>query len=196
MGVAVQLLFKNHRLLILMCQTRALRTEVPKSTMLLFLLVLVCPSLSWRINPSPALSKMTTTSSLETSTGREHCQTTSCTEEGLFPEGVCHPDFCQCDCTPTASSGSLRSCLDSLKHCEEGTFFNTITQVCDWPWNNPECSNPGTHSSTTTTSSPTTTNTTTSTTTTTTTTMTTTTTTTTMTMTTTTTSTTTSTTTT
>ena len=85
--VAEELLFKNHRLLILMCQTRALRTGVPKSIMLLFLLVLVCPSLSWRINPSPALSKMTTTSSLEISTGREHCQTTSCTEEGLFPEG-------------------------------------------------------------------------------------------------------------
>ena len=85
--VAEELLFKNHRLLILMCQTRALRTGVPKSTMLLFLLVLVCPSLSWRINSSPALSKMTTTSSLEISTGREHCQTTSCTEEGLFPEG-------------------------------------------------------------------------------------------------------------
>ena len=55
--------------------------------MLLFLLVLVCPCLSWRINPLPALSKMTTLSSLEISTGREHCQTTSCTEEGLFPEG-------------------------------------------------------------------------------------------------------------
>ena len=80
----------------------------------------------------------------------------------LTSSGICHPDFCQCDCTPTASSGnprsdenmividedsnimyyyfsiitcitptpgSLRSCLDSLKHCEEGTFFNTITQV-------------------------------------------------------------------
>ena len=72
-----------------MCQTRAVRTGVPKSTMLFFLLVLVCPCLSWKINPSPspALSKMTTTSALEISTGREHCQTTSCTEEGLFPEG-------------------------------------------------------------------------------------------------------------
>merc|ERR1712088_17803 len=89
-----------------------------------------CPCLSMRITPAAPL-RMTT--------AREHCQTTLCTEEGLFPEGICHPDFCQCDCTQ-----GFKSCLDSLKHCEEGTFFNTITQVCDWPWNNPECSNPGT----------------------------------------------------
>ena len=73
-----------------MRQTREVRTGVPKSTMLFFLLVLVCPCLSWRLNSSPALSKMTTTNSLEISTGREHCQTTSCTEEGLFPEGGPH----------------------------------------------------------------------------------------------------------
>ena len=36
---------------------------------------------------SHAQSKMTTMISLELSTGREHCQTNACTEEGLFPEG-------------------------------------------------------------------------------------------------------------
>merc|ERR1712130_565061 len=128
-----------------------------KSTMLLPLLSLVFPCLSMRITPpiTSPMRKTTLAAPLTMTTAREHCETTFCTEEGLFPEGICHPDFCQRDCTPV---------------------FNTVPQVCDWPWNNPECSNPGTttpSSTATTTTTTTPISTTTSTTATTTTTMTT-----------------------
>ena len=72
-----------------------------KNKMLLPLLVLVFPCFSLRITPptritplittltriTPPMEKTTLAAPLTMTTAREHCQTTLCTEEGLFPEG-------------------------------------------------------------------------------------------------------------
>ena len=56
------------------------------------------------------------------------CPHHNCVEDGLFPEGQCSPDFCQCE--------------HGLEHpmaCMDGLFFNPESSVCDWAWNIPEC---------------------------------------------------------
>merc|ERR1712080_584739 len=61
----------------------------------------------------------------------EGCPHHDCVEDGLFPEGDCSPDFCQCE--------------HGIEHpmaCMQGLFFNPVTGVCDWAWNNPGCDDP------------------------------------------------------
>jgi len=63
----------------------------------------------------------------------EYCQSHACVEDGFFSEGDCVPEFCQC----LGGTGYLL-------HCQDGLFYNEITHVCDWPWNNPNCLAPTT----------------------------------------------------
>merc|ERR1712123_158046 len=62
-------------------------------------------------------------------TPEEKCQAIQCHEDGYFPEGTCEDLFCQC-------IGGV----GHLQHCHDGLFFNPAISVCDWPWNNPGCS--------------------------------------------------------
>merc|ERR1711872_595209 len=49
-------------------------------------------------------------------------------EEGLFTEGPCENTFCQCE----MGHGWLQT-------CQEGTYFDEVMCVCNWPWNIPGC---------------------------------------------------------
>ena len=44
------------------------------------------------------------------------------------PQGPCEETFCQCE----MGQGYLQT-------CEEGTMFDVVQCVCNWPWNIPEC---------------------------------------------------------
>merc|ERR1712004_141028 len=58
------------------------------------------------------------------------CNVHICTEdeEGLFTEGPCENTFCQCE----MGHGWLQT-------CQEGTYFDEVMCVCNWPWNIPGC---------------------------------------------------------
>merc|ERR1712071_118780 len=57
------------------------------------------------------------------------CNTHECVEDGYFQEGDCEDTFCQC----IGGKGYLHT-------CEEGTFYDPVMEVCNWPWNIPSCS--------------------------------------------------------
>ena len=56
------------------------------------------------------------------------CNNHECTEDGYFVEGPCEDTFCQC----VGGQGFLH-------HCQEGTFYDPVEEVCNWPWNIPSC---------------------------------------------------------
>merc|ERR1712212_486944 len=49
-------------------------------------------------------------------------------EDGYFSEGDCMDTFCQC----SGGQGFLQT-------CQEGTFYDPVEEVCNWPWNIPSC---------------------------------------------------------
>ena len=58
------------------------------------------------------------------------CKDQTCDSDGIFPgPELCSPDFCQC------SWG-----VPEPNICQEGLVFNPSIGVCDWPWNNEDCS--------------------------------------------------------
>ena len=56
------------------------------------------------------------------------CNTHECKEDGYFSEGDCDDTFCQC----VGGRGFLHT-------CKEGTFYDPVMEVCNWPWNIPSC---------------------------------------------------------
>merc|ERR1719341_3165666 len=58
------------------------------------------------------------------------CKDQTCDSDGIFPgPELCSPNFCQC------SWG-----VPEPNICQEGLVFNPSIGVCDWPWNNEDCS--------------------------------------------------------
>ena len=86
--------------------------------------------------PQPTIPETNTTPEATTASGRSTvhpmtgCSNQTCTSDGLFPgPELCSPDFCQC------SWG-----VPQPQICQEGLVFNPRVGVCDWPWDNPDCS--------------------------------------------------------
>eukprot|EP00092_Neocalanus_flemingeri_P029439 GFUD01031965.1.p1 GENE.GFUD01031965.1~~GFUD01031965.1.p1 ORF type:complete len:163 (-),score=50.32 GFUD01031965.1:50-538(-) len=57
------------------------------------------------------------------------CLAHECVDDGYFSEGACEDTFCQC----IGGEGYLHT-------CQEGTFYDPVLEVCNWPWNIPSCS--------------------------------------------------------
>jgi len=71
----------------------------------------------------------TTTTTTSTTPGPpEGCLHHKCVQDGLFPEEPCSRSYCQCD-----------GGRDHLWICGGGLYFNPVSGVCDWKWNNPFC---------------------------------------------------------
>ena len=78
---------------------------------------------------TPGTNTTPTTSDRSTVHPMTGCKDQTCASDGLFPgPEICSPDFCQC------SWG-----VPHPKICQEGLVFNPSTGVCDWPWNNQDC---------------------------------------------------------
>merc|ERR1711872_78100 len=77
-------------------------------------------------------SSQTETTPPWTTAPRLPCNNHECEvgDDGYFSEGDCEDTFCQCN----AGQGILHT-------CEEGTFFDPVMEVCNWPWNIPSCGN-------------------------------------------------------
>eukprot|EP00091_Calanus_sinicus_P008143 TRINITY_DN1978_c0_g1_i2.p1 TRINITY_DN1978_c0_g1~~TRINITY_DN1978_c0_g1_i2.p1 ORF type:complete len:183 (-),score=54.36 TRINITY_DN1978_c0_g1_i2:17-517(-) len=56
------------------------------------------------------------------------CNTHECDHDGYYSEGDCEDTFCQC----VGGEGFLHT-------CKEGTFYDPVMEVCNWPWNIPSC---------------------------------------------------------
>jgi hypothetical protein len=78
--------------------------------------------------PKTSASEVTTTPQ-PTTPELTGCKDQTCISDGLFPgPELCSPDFCQC------SWG-----VPQPQICQEGLVFNPSVGVCDWPWNNQDC---------------------------------------------------------
>merc|ERR1712142_5904 len=77
-------------------------------------------------------SSQTETTPPWTTAPRLPCNNHECEvgDDGYFSEGDCEDTFCQCN----GGQGFLHT-------CEEGTFFDPVMEVCNWPWNIPSCGN-------------------------------------------------------
>merc|ERR1711971_941736 len=78
-------------------------------------------------NTTPEAGTTSEGSTIHPMTG---CKDQTCATDGIFPGPVlCSPDFCHC------SWGFPEPHI-----CQEGLVFNPSIGVCDWPWNNEDCS--------------------------------------------------------
>merc|ERR1711971_1271794 len=78
-------------------------------------------------NTTPEATTPSERSTVHPMTG---CKDQTCATDGIFPGPVlCSPDFCHC------SWG-----VPEPHICQEGLVFNPSIGVCDWPWNNEDCS--------------------------------------------------------